>query len=78
MLHWQSIAEWYREHVVFALSYKGNQYFIYDCLQPSNAHTALDAWPIIFDTPLTIIFKIVQVACHYHLAFNGYHHLHYA
>jgi len=45
MLHWGSFSRWGREHVRFSFSYKGGQYFIYDCLEPITTQITKDARP---------------------------------
>jgi len=51
-LHWRSLSRWGREQVVFSLSYKGSQYFVYDCLQPLSPQITHNTQPTIVDAHL--------------------------
>jgi len=48
------------EHVAFSFSYKGSQYFVFDCLQPVATQIAQDTQPTIVDAPLKLISKMGQ------------------
>jgi len=56
MLHWRSFSRWGREHFTFPFSYKGSQYFVYDCVQPVATQMTLNTRLTIVDAPLTLIF----------------------
>jgi len=56
---------WGREHVAFVFASKGGQYLICGGLQPIATQITQDARPKIIDTPLTLIVRMAQGACHY-------------
>jgi len=58
-LHWNSFWRSGREGIAICFAYKGGQWFLYDCLQPIGGVNTQDAWPIIIDAPLTLIFKMM-------------------
>ena len=65
-LHWRSFSRWGSENSAIRFGYKGGQWFIYDCLQHIGSVITPNTWPIIIDTPLTLIFRMGQ---------GGYHNL---
>jgi len=65
MLRWCSHPSWDRVHVVFSFSYKGGQYFVYNCLQPVALPITQDTTPTIVDAPLMLILKMRQAACRF-------------
>ena len=46
-------------------AYKGRQYFVYVNVQPIGSQITQDPWPRIVDTPLRLIFMMVQGAFHF-------------
>ena len=48
-LGWFSCSWWGRERFTSTFAYKGNQYFIYDCLHPITPQITQDTWPRIVD-----------------------------
>jgi len=48
-LHWHSFSRWGREHVTVSFSYKGSQYFVYDCLQRVASRITHDTPPTMVD-----------------------------
>jgi len=59
-LLWHSFSRWGRDHVTFSFSYKGWQYFVYDCLLPVATQITQDTWPIIVDALLTLCWRSVD------------------
>jgi len=55
MLHWPSIWWWGREGIAICYSFKGDQKFLYDCLQFIARQITQDTTHKIVDTLLTII-----------------------
>jgi len=62
MLWWRSFSQWGWEHVAFSFAYKGDQYLLYECLQPIATQIAQDARPKIIDAQLTLIVGMGQGA----------------
>jgi len=60
MLRWQSFSKWGKEHFTFSFSYKGGQYFVYDCLQPVTPQITQDTRPTIVDALLRLILNMAQ------------------
>jgi len=63
MLCWRSLSEWGSKCVAFSFALKYGQYVIYDRLHPITTLITHDARAKIFDTLLTIMFRMGQGAC---------------
>jgi hypothetical protein len=59
-LCWRSFSEWGRECVTFSFAYNCSLYLIYEHLHPIAAQMTQGARPKIIDSPLTLIFRMVQ------------------
>jgi hypothetical protein len=59
-LYWRSFSWWGREGIAICFAYKGSQKFLGESLQPIGGVISQDAWPKIFDAPLTLIFMMRQ------------------
>jgi len=59
-LIWCSFSSWGRVRFTFCFSYKGTQYFVYDCLQPVAPQITQDTRPTIVDALLTLILMMGQ------------------
>jgi len=62
MLHWHIFSKYGRESVAFSFAYKCGLYVIYECLHPIAIQITPAARPQIFDTLLTLIFRMRQGA----------------
>ena len=49
-----------RESIAIGIDYKGQQKYLYDCVQPTEGVIPQGAWPKIIDVPLTLIFMMGQ------------------
>jgi len=62
-LRWRSFSGWGSGSVAIVSATKGSQYFIYGCSQPIATEVTQDGKPKIFDTRLTLIFRMGQWSC---------------
>jgi len=59
-LRWPSFSKWRRVGIAIYFANKGSYKFLYDWLRPIGGVISQDAWPIIIDAPLTLIFMMEQ------------------
>jgi hypothetical protein len=61
-LHWHSFSWWGREHFTVSFAYRGNQYNVYDYMQPVTPQIIQDTWPRIIEALWMLILVMGQGA----------------